>query len=65
LRTAWAENASLAIQICTRFPSQKINNDVRWLLLNFPEKAMEVPESVEMMFGSSLPADVTHQLKVS
>ncbi|RAO74348.1 uncharacterized protein BHQ10_010360 [Talaromyces amestolkiae] len=63
LRTAWAENASLAIQICTRFPSPKIHNEVRWLLLTYPEKAVEVPESLEMMFGSSLPADVTHQLK--
>ncbi|OKL61261.1 hypothetical protein UA08_03926 [Talaromyces atroroseus] len=63
LRTAWGESASLAIQMCSRFPSQKIHNDVRWLLLNFPEKAIDVPESLEMMFGSSLPSDVSFQLK--
>jgi phosphatidylinositol 4-kinase len=64
LRIAWAESPSLALQIAARFPSEKIRNDVRWLLLNFPEKALNEPESLEIMFGSSLPPDISFQLKV-
>ncbi|KAL1962296.1 hypothetical protein VTN77DRAFT_9839 [Rasamsonia byssochlamydoides] len=63
LRTAWGESASLAIQIAARFPSEKIRNDVRWLLLNFPEKALDEPEGLEIMFGSALPPDISFQLK--
>lgn len=64
LRIAWNEDPRLALQIVCRFPSQKIRNDVRWLLLNFPEKAMDVPESLEVMLGLSLPSDISFQLKV-
>ncbi|KAF9884109.1 phosphatidylinositol-4- kinase [Aspergillus nanangensis] len=60
---AWAESPGLAIQLAARFPSTKLRNDVRWLLLNFPEKVMDEPSSLEIMFGATLPPDVTHQLK--
>ncbi|KAL2010126.1 hypothetical protein VTN00DRAFT_5933 [Thermoascus crustaceus] len=63
LRLAWGESAGLAIQLAARFPSPKLKNDVRWLLLNFPEKALGESASLEIMFGPALPPDVTFQLK--
>ncbi|OJJ43004.1 hypothetical protein ASPZODRAFT_1254817 [Penicilliopsis zonata CBS 506.65] len=63
LRLAWAETPGLAIQLASRFPSAKLQNDIRWLLLNFPEKALNEPQGLEILFGSSLPADVSFQLK--
>ena len=65
LRIAWAESPGLAIQLATRFPSGKLSNDIRKLLLSFPEKAIDEPGSLEIMFESALPADVSSQLKVS
>jgi phosphatidylinositol 4-kinase len=64
LRIAWAESPGLAIQLSTRFSSGKLSNDVRKLLLSFPEKAINEPSSLEILFGSALPADVSSQLKV-
>ncbi|KAL2783900.1 hypothetical protein BJX66DRAFT_317608 [Aspergillus keveii] len=63
LRIAWAESPGLAIQLSTRFSSGKLSNDVRKLLLSFPEKAINEPSSLEILFGSALPADVSSQLK--
>ena len=63
LRLAWAESPSLAMQLATRFPSVKIQNDIRWLLLNFPEKALDLPDALEIILGPSLPNDVSFQLK--
>ncbi|KAL5335246.1 hypothetical protein BJX70DRAFT_329101 [Aspergillus crustosus] len=63
LRIAWDESSSLAIQLATRFSSEKLNNDVRKLLLSFPEKAIDEPSSLEILFGSALPSDVSSQLK--
>jgi phosphatidylinositol 4-kinase len=63
LRLAWAESPGLAIQMAARFPSPKMQSDVRWLILNFPEKVIEEPSALEIMFDNSLPADVTFQLK--
>lgn len=64
LRLAWAENPGLAIQLAARFPSTKIHSDVRWLILNFPEKVVPEPSALEIMYDSSLPSDVNFQLKV-
>ncbi|KAJ5899829.1 hypothetical protein N7495_004573 [Penicillium taxi] len=63
LRLAWAESPGLAIQLATRFPSIKMQTDIRWLILNFPEKAMSEASALEIMFDSSLPSDVNFQLK--
>ena len=41
-----------------------MQNDIRWLILNFPEKAVTESSALEIMFDSSLPSDVTFQLKV-
>jgi phosphatidylinositol 4-kinase len=65
LRIAWAESPGLAIQLATRFSTAKLSNDIRNLLLSFPEKAIDEPGSLEILFGSALPSDVSSQLKVS
>lgn len=64
LRLAWVEHPGLAIQLGARFPSVKLKNDIRWLLLNFPEKVIDEPSSLEIMLGATLPADISFQLKV-
>ena len=64
LRVAWAESPGLAIQLAARFPSIKLKNDTRGLLLTFPEKVIEEPSSLEIILGASLPIDVSSQLKV-
>ncbi|RAL06281.1 1-phosphatidylinositol 4-kinase STT4 [Aspergillus ibericus CBS 121593] len=63
LRLAWAEAPGLAIHLSTRFPSAKLKNDIRWLVLNFPDKAIDESSALETLFGSTLPADVHTQLK--
>lgn len=63
LRLAWAEDAGLAIQMAARFPSPKMQDDVRLLILNFPEKVIEEPSALEIMFDNCLPDDVNSQLK--
>ena len=35
------------------------------MILNFPEKVIQEPGALEVMFNSSLPPDVNYQLKVS
>lgn len=65
MRTAWAESPSLALHLVTRFQSTAMASALRWLLLNFPEKALEEPDALQFLLGSSLPNDVSYQLKVS
>ncbi|KAF2454789.1 hypothetical protein BDY21DRAFT_351610 [Lineolata rhizophorae] len=63
LKTAWTENPALAIQLARRFSFPKLKADVRWLLLNFPTKALWEPDALELLLGPSLPDDVHFQLK--
>lgn len=65
VQTAWSESPSLAIQLATRFQSQKLHHEVRSLLLRYPAKAIHEPEALPMLFGGSLPYDVQSQLKVT
>lgn len=62
-RTAWAENPSLAIQLLTLYPSDQLHRDVRFLLTNFPEKALSEPNAIELLLGDNLPSDISFQLK--
>lgn len=64
VRTAWAESPSLAIHLLSRFSSPRLHKEVRWLLLNFPDKAVSEPEAVQVLLGPALPSDVSFQLKV-
>ncbi|KAI2635364.1 phosphatidylinositol 3 [Xylaria nigripes] len=63
IRVAWAESPSLAIQLVTRFNMPSVYQEVRWLLLNFPAKALNDPEALPILFGGELPLDVRSQLK--
>ncbi|KAF2084218.1 hypothetical protein K490DRAFT_59798 [Saccharata proteae CBS 121410] len=63
LKTAWAENPRLAVQLASRFPSPRLRNEARFLVLNFPEKVLDDPDSLELLLGNSLPGDITFQLK--
>ncbi|KAI9841455.1 MAG: phosphatidylinositol-4- kinase [Sclerophora amabilis] len=63
LKTAWMESPAMTLQLLTRFQSPKLASDARWLLLNFPEKAIGEPDALQLLLGSSLPNDVSFQLK--
>lgn len=63
LTTAWAEHPGLAVQLISRFASLKLANDVRSLLLRFPERALGEPDALQILIGASLPTDVSFQLK--
>lgn len=63
IRTAWQENPTLAIELGTRFQSPRVIKEIRWLLLNFPQKAIDEPEALPILLDGSLPADVGFQLK--
>ncbi|KAK8088128.1 phosphatidylinositol 3 [Apiospora hydei] len=63
VRTAWAENPSLAIELVSRYSFASVRNEVRSLLLNFPEKAIHEPEALPVLLGGDLPNDIRSQLK--
>ena len=64
IRTAWAESPSLAIELTKRFQHPRVHREVRWLLLNFPERAVSEPEAIPILLGGALPGDISFQLKV-
>lgn len=63
IRAAWAESPSLAIELVNRFNMPSVHQEVRWLLLNFPAKALYDSEALCILFGGELPQDVRFQLK--
>ncbi|RWA09747.1 hypothetical protein EKO27_g5346 [Xylaria grammica] len=63
IRVAWAESPSLAIELVNRFNMPAVHQEVRWLLLNFPAKALCDAEALSILFGGELPQDVRFQLK--
>ncbi|KAK3394520.1 hypothetical protein B0H63DRAFT_426462 [Podospora didyma] len=63
VRTAWAENPSLAVHLISRFQYPRIHKEVRWLLLNFTAKAASEPEALAVLIDGMLPEDVGFQLK--
>ncbi|EMD85075.1 hypothetical protein COCC4DRAFT_45488 [Bipolaris maydis ATCC 48331] len=63
LKTAWAEHTGIAVHLVKRFQSQRLNNEVRWQILNFPQKALDEPDALEILLGNSLPNDVSFQLR--
>ncbi|RMD43915.1 hypothetical protein DV735_g1178, partial [Chaetothyriales sp. CBS 134920] len=63
-RTAWAESPALAIQLVPRYSAlDSIRNDVRFLLTNFPQRALDDPYAVDLLLGDSLPGDLSFQLR--
>ena len=64
LNTAWLESPALAVQLATRFTSQKLHNEIRGLVVRYPGKVIDVADALYLMLGSSLPKDLSWQLKV-
>lgn len=65
IKVAWAESPKLAIQLAFRYPSPLVQSQVRWHLVNFPEKALDEPDALQLLLGPALPGDISFQLKVS
>ncbi|KAF9730815.1 hypothetical protein PMIN06_009193 [Paraphaeosphaeria minitans] len=63
LKTAWEENPSIAVHLPKRFQNQRLNTDVRFQILNFPQRVLDEPDGIEILLGRQLPSDVTFQLK--
>jgi phosphatidylinositol 4-kinase len=63
VRVAWTEDPRLAVHLATRFPSEQVRRDVRFLILNFPDKVLCEPDAIEILLGEALPQDVSFQLK--
>jgi phosphatidylinositol 4-kinase len=63
VKTAWAENPAIAIQMLKRFQSPRLQSEVRFQVLNFPHKVLDEPDALEVMLGNQLPGDVSFQLK--
>lgn len=63
VRVAWTEDPRIAIHLATRFASEQVRRDVRFLLLNFPDKALSESDAIELLLGEALPQDVSFQLK--
>ncbi len=63
IRTAWQESPALAIHLASRFATPRVHKEVRWLLLNFPAKAIGEPDALPILVDGSLPGDVSFQLK--
>ncbi|OAA53761.1 phosphatidylinositol 4-kinase [Niveomyces insectorum RCEF 264] len=57
VRTAWQENPSLAMELATRFQNPRLHKKIRWLLLNFPDRAISVPDALPILVDGSLPVD--------
>ncbi|KIV94536.1 hypothetical protein PV10_02292 [Exophiala mesophila] len=62
-RTAWAEDPALALQLLNRSANENLKRDIRFLLMNFPEKAVDCPGALDVLLGNALPSDVSFQLK--
>ena len=63
LDIAWTENSSLAIHLTNRFASSGLVGDIRTKLVNHPEIAIEEPDALQLLIGSSLPGDLSTQLR--
>ena len=65
IRTAWVEHPTIAIQLTARFTSAQLYREIHTLLLNAPEAAINEPDALQILLGSSISSDVGPKLKVS
>lgn len=64
VRTAWAEDPRIAIQLAARFPNSKsMAQAVRSQLMSHPEQALNEPDALRVLFGAELPSDVKSRLR--
>lgn len=64
-RTAWFQHPAIAIELATRFHYPRLHSEIRSLILGMPDRAVDEPEAIPLIFGGQLPSDVNSQLKVS
>ncbi|KAG8624207.1 hypothetical protein KVT40_009183 [Elsinoe batatas] len=64
LPVAWAEDASLAIQLAIRFHADRLLNDVRGLLLRNPVKALDEPDAIPILLGIAGQQPTSDQLHI-
>lgn len=64
LTTAWKEDAAIAVQLVKRFQSLRLEQDVRKLILTYPEKVVNQPDAVQIMLGDRISNQLSFQLKV-
>lgn len=65
LKNAWLVHPGLAIQLSARFQSARLRDEVRSLINSFPERALDEPDALQILLGSSLEIDTIHNLKVN
>ncbi|KAI9701436.1 MAG: phosphatidylinositol-4- kinase [Bogoriella megaspora] len=63
LGTAWSESPALAVQLATRFTLARLQSEIRALILRHPESVLDEADALTIMLGSSLPRDISWQLK--
>lgn len=63
LPAAWQEDPAIAVQLTHRFPSERLRQEIRNLILTYPEKVMHVPDAAQIMLGDKLLADMSFQLR--
>lgn len=63
LPAAWQENPAIAVQLLKRFQSPRLEQDVRRLILTFPEKVVDQPDAVQIMMGDKISSNLGFQLK--
>jgi phosphatidylinositol 4-kinase len=61
LPVAWQEDPAIAIQLTHRFQSERIKQEVRNLIMSYPEKVMHIPDAAHIMLGNKLTGDLTFQ----
>jgi phosphatidylinositol 4-kinase len=63
LPAAWQEDPAIAVQLTHRFQSERLQQDVRRLVLTYPEKVMHIPDAAQIMLGGKLAEDISFQLR--
>ena len=57
IRTAWAENPTLAVQMSIRYQTPSSTNEVRRLVLEYPHLAMSDSEALHLLLKDRLSKD--------
>lgn len=63
LKLAWTQDPTITLQMTQRFQSDKLNHELRWLILNFPQQAIALPDALNYLLDDTGPPDLTFQLR--
>ena len=64
LHEAWETDPRLALYYASRFPSANLHNEMRALVLKYPDELVEVPDALQVLIGAAMPSDISTQLRV-